>query len=342
VQRKIRAIIGLSGLIVITAFLFAEYAPVQGPGPHALPDSASLGLMPDEASALVFIAQDKGYFAQEGLNLTVKKYPNGAAAIQGMENGEVNLTLSSEFPLVAEIFDGRDILIAGSIDKYYSTTLVARRDHGITTPSDLPGKTIAIAKGSIGEFYLGRFLELQGIPAGKVTLVDRPAGMIVSDLSGNASIDAAVPTPLETYRLTSQPGNPYVAIPILSGQSTYKVVAGNRDWVTNHTRATTAFLLALRDASQYAVRDPQNAQAIVISHLNVSEGYLRSVWPQHQYRLTFDQSLLIAMEGEARWMIENNLTTAPSVPDYLGSFSTKSMESADPGAVTIIGQGDHS
>jgi len=338
-EKREFVVIAIVCILGAALFMYLVYPAVSGSYLQPSRDTVSIGLMPDEAAALVFIAQDKGFFAREGLNLTPWVYPNGATAVRGMENGDVNLTLSSEFPLVAEILRGRDILIAGSIDKYYSTTLVARRDHGITSPSDLSGKTIAISKGSVGEFYLGRFLNLQGIPQENVTLVDRPPGIIVSDLAANGSIDAAVPTPLETYRLMNQPGNPYVAIPILSGQATFKVVAGNRGWITNHPREMAEFLRALRDASQYAAQNPQDAQSIVVTHINVSAGYIQSVWPEHQYHLSLDQSLLLAMEGEAQWMIQDNLTTAGSVPDFLNSLYPGAMQSADPGAVTIVGQG---
>ena len=37
--------------------------------------------------------------------------------------------------------------------------LVARTDEGIQSISDLNGKTIGVAFGTIGEFYLGRFFE---------------------------------------------------------------------------------------------------------------------------------------------------------------------------------------
>jgi NitT/TauT family transport system substrate-binding protein len=340
VRKKPILLLVICGTLVVLALFASGYFPAPGPGTPAERDEISIGLSPAESSALVYIAEEKGFFAQEGLILHTRFYPNGAVAVQGMENGEVNLTLSAEFPLVAETLNGRKFLIAGTVDKFYGTYLVGRKDRGIAGPGDLAGKTIAIQKNSIGEFYLGRFLDLQGTVEKNVTLVNRPVNTIMPDMLENTSIDAVVTTPLNTYLLVGRQPESFTVIPVISGQATYVVVAGNRDWVRENPRAVSRFLLAVRDASRYAVADPKDAKSIVARRLNVSEDYIGNIWPDHQYSLALDQSLLIAMEDEARWMIHNNLTASESVPNFLDSVYSGGMESADPDSVTLIRQRD--
>ena len=60
-------------------------------------------------------------------------------------------------------------------------------------------------------------------------------------------------------------------------------------------------------------------------------------WPRHQFSLSLDQSLILAMEDEGRWMIRNNLTDAETVPDYRKYLSTDSLERVSPGSVKLIG-----
>ena len=38
---------------------------------------------------------------------------------------------------------------------------------------------------------------------------------------------------------------------------------------------------------------------------------------KYQFFLPLDQSVILAMKDEARWMIKNNLTTEKQVPDFL-------------------------
>ena len=62
---------------------------------------------------------------------------------------------------------------------------------------------------------------------------------------------------------------------------------------------------------------------------------MATIWPDHQFSLTLDQSLLIAMEDEGRWMIKNNLTTEKTMPDFRDYIYTKGLEEVKPDAVNI-------
>ena len=51
---------------------------------------------------------------------------------------------------------------------------MARTDKGISNISDLTGKTIGVAFGTIAQYYLGSFLELNNINQSEVTIVNVP------------------------------------------------------------------------------------------------------------------------------------------------------------------------
>ncbi len=63
---------------------------------------------------------------------------------------------------------------------------------------------------------------------------------------------------------------------------------------------------------------------------------MEAVWPRHQFSLTLDQSLITAMEYEARWMIANNLTDGKKVPDFGKYTYTRGLDEIKPGSVRII------
>ena len=55
---------------------------------------------------------------------------------------------------------------------------------------------------------------------------------------------------------------------------------------------------------------------IVKSQMNFSDTYVETVWHQNQFSLSLDQSLILAMESEARWLISNKLTNATADPKF--------------------------
>jgi NitT/TauT family transport system substrate-binding protein len=61
-----------------------------------------------------------------------------------------------------------------------------------------------------------------------------------------------------------------------------------------------------------------------------------TVWQQNQFTLSLDQSLVLAMEDEARWMIKNNLTTERQVPNFLDYIHEDGLKAVKPELVNII------
>lgn len=64
----------------------------------------------------------------------------------------------------------------------------------------------------------------------------------------------------------------------------------------------------------YIAEDQGFFERKVQKKLNYSDDFTAAVWPDHQFSLSLDQSLLIAMNDEARWMTNNNLTPKRVLP----------------------------
>ena len=73
--------------------------------------------------------------------------------------------------------------------------------------------------------------------------------------------------------------------------------------------------------------------------LNYTTSYTSSVWSDYRYSVTLDQSFILLMQDEARWLINNNLTTATSVPNFLNYVYVDGLKSVSPESVNIIGMG---
>ena len=104
-------------------------------------DSITIGGPALEQSAFIYIAEDQGYFARNGLNVTIRDdYPSGVAPVSDMVSGKLDISVSAEYPVIAQVFNQKDISIIGVIDKYQNEELIGRRDRGIENVSDLEGQ----------------------------------------------------------------------------------------------------------------------------------------------------------------------------------------------------------
>ena len=132
--------------------------PNSGTTYSGTPESITIGEKPYESSGLIYIAEDQGYFAGNGLNVTMRDYNSGPGTIDGLLNYEVDIGLSSEYAVIGKLFEKKNINVIGNIDKSQTTYLIGLKDRGIENVTDLKGKKIGITRGGSGEFYLGRFL----------------------------------------------------------------------------------------------------------------------------------------------------------------------------------------
>ncbi len=323
-------------VVIVLVGLGAWYFTQSSTSFSGTPDSITIGSLPIETNGLIYVAEDQGFFAKNGLNVTIKGYSMGTQAIAGMENGDVDISSSAEYPIVVAAFQKQNVSIIGNIDKYQIMSIVCRNDRGIGNYSDLNGKKIGVAKGAIAEFYLGRFLDLCGISIQNVTLVNIPTNDQAVDAILNGSVDAVVIPNNNIGTLMGHVGGNPVIWPVQNNQSAYDILAGRNEWIDTHPESINNFLRSLDQAEHFTIDHPDEAKAIIQKRLNYSDEYMATVWLNHQFSLTLDQSLVVAMKGEGRWMIANNLTGEKTIPNYRDYIYTKGMLDVKPELVDIF------
>jgi len=302
-------------------------------------ETITLAMFPNDYNALIYIANSQQYFRDNGLNVIIKAYPTGFAAVTGMLNDQSNLSIGSDFAFAEKIMQNASIVTVGSITSLLNLYVVARTDKGIDNISDLNGKTIGVTFGSNGQFYLGQFLQLNGISLSQVTLQNIPVASTPSFLA-NGTVDAVVTIQPYLNQIQSLLDNRTVIWSAQGSQPDYSLAIGTTSWVSSHQGLITRFLTAIVQAANFNINNQKQAISEVASSLNNTISYETSVWPQYQFSVTLDQSLILLLQEEARWLISNNLTTAASVPNFLNYIYINSLKSASPESVDIIGLGD--
>jgi len=300
-------------------------------------ESITVAYSPFESTALFWIAQDQNLFSQNGLSVTPRRYDTGVGSLDGTVNGEADIAVgANEFPLVGRALQKEKIRTIGSIAKSEFIYLVGRKDRGIEKVSDLKGKRVGTTFRTIAHFYLGRFLELNSMNIDDITLVEVKTPDEWVNAVVNGDIDAVVTAQPYANAAKDRLGANAVVWSAQSSQPLQTQVISTDEWITKHPELVNRFLKSLALAEEFAIRNPAEAKAIVQKRLNLDAVYMETVWSQNQFSLSLDQSLIAAMEDEARWMIENNLTTEKEVPDFLDYIYVNGLEAVKPNAVNII------
>ena len=104
--------------------------------------------------------------------------------------------------------------------------------------------------------------------------------------------------------------------PAQSGQDAYCIAIATDNWTSAHPDTIDRFVKAIRQSESYVDSHPDEARTIIQRRLKYDKEFMGKIWQEHQFSLSLDQSLITAMEDEARWMITNNLTNATAIPDF--------------------------
>jgi len=287
-------------------------------------------------TGLVFIAQVKGYFAHEGLNVTLQPYITGKDALDAALEGRAELATVADIPIMFAAMKGHPVSIVATIFTVEKDLgVIGRKDKGVLTLAHLNGKRIGVTLGTSGHFMLDAMLIRQKLSTDDVTLHDlQPQELVDALLKGD--VDAVATWEPYLGALRTQLGANGM---IFDSEEIYEVpfnIAGTRDYVVSHAEMIKKLVRALVRAERLCRDEPDAAHQIIASAINVSIENLQELWPSYRFNVTLDQSLLLTLEDETRWAIKNQLTDRSHIPNYLDHVYPDALEAVTPAAVTVI------
>jgi NitT/TauT family transport system substrate-binding protein len=332
-KKLIFAIIAIVIVVLGAAFVLWPRPPKGYSGKM---ETVTIGLPTSIGFATyTIIAQERHFFARNGLNGTIRDYSEGVNALDGLLNGDVDIAGASEYGMVGKAFNGDRVCVIATVSKTGTYFVTGRKDRGIKDIADLKGKRIGVTLHTISEFYLSRFLNLNGIQIRNVTYVNLRATQL-EDAIVDGTIDAVISHVSNFFSIKHRLDANGKSWPAQSGQPTYVLATAKTDWVAQRPELVKRFLNSLTQAEEYIINHPNKAKAVTQKRFKFDRASIESVWQVQQFSLSLDQSLIAAMEDEARWMIKNNLTAEKTVPDFGNYIYVDALKAVKPEAVNII------
>ena len=148
----------------------------------------NIAYMPNYASLWsVVTGVEQGYFAEEGLDVTLVEFADGPTIINAMENGSIDM---------GYIGPGAHKLCVNGRAKIFALSQIGDADHvlasqkaGISTIADLKGKKVGYSSGTSSEMILKYALEEAGMTWDDIQAFEMDASALVTAMM-SGSIDA--------------------------------------------------------------------------------------------------------------------------------------------------------
>ena len=167
-------------------------AAVLAPRPSGAAEKMTLMLdwfiNPDHAP--LFVAQEKGYFADAGLEveLIAPADPNDPPKL--VAAGKADLAVSYQPQLHLQVAEGLPLVRIATLVATPLNTLLVLADGPVQSIADLKGRTVGFSVGGFEDALLGAMLERHGLSVDDVTLVNVNFSLSPSLISGQ--VDAVI------------------------------------------------------------------------------------------------------------------------------------------------------
>lgn len=218
------------------------------------------GYLMTDHQAAIFIADAKGYFKDEGLNIQLTSFQAGPAMM-----GQVGQTLDLGFagvgPMILTIDKNPEIKIIGALQGNGSGIIVGK-DSGISKVADLAGKKIAVPSvGSIQDIMLRQLFSSNNIDYSKQNITAMGAGTMPASISSGA-IDAGFTwEPYVTQAEMQNLANVLIRSDAIIANHPCCAVATTTTMIEQYPDTLKAFLRALNKATNY-ILNSANSQDV--------------------------------------------------------------------------------
>ncbi len=280
----------------------------------------------------------QGYFKQEGLNLQVTVFPSGKRAlVDGLLTDRVDYITTTGVPFVWKSFEHDDLSILASIYRADNVNrIVARRDAGIETISDLKGKHLATQKQSAVHYFLHSILTGNQIDHNSVRLSFFKAEELAPMLKAG-KIDAfsmREPFISQAVDLLGEDNAVVLQSPGLYLQN--ELLVSRRALIDADSSVAPALLRALIKAEAFANEHSDRAIEIVTAAIDADEMYIRSLWKSFALVVDLQHSMLVRLEETATWMLKEDMVAKRRLPDFHRRTYSDALKSVKPYSVMLI------
>jgi len=202
--------------------------------------------------APLYVAQENGYFAEEGLNVEFY-YAAAADIVKNVASGNVEFGFPNADAVVAAKSQGIPVKVVHTTYQEGLGAIIFGTDSGIKTPADLKGKKVAVTSlGSANYFQLQAAMESVGLSINDVNVEIVGTGAILTALT-EGQVDAIAFSKLRTIELNNAG---YAASEIPCDQflpSFGNVLVASDSMVSGDPATVAAFCRALNKGIQYII-----------------------------------------------------------------------------------------
>lgn len=278
----------------------------------------------------VWMALAKGFYKDEGLDVTYRLFPSGTTAFQAFQTGQGDIVLTGDLPSVQYFFrvkgDYRTIAVMERDAKGY--VAVAGKD--IKSAKDLVGKTIATRVGSTGSWFISEYLTKNGVDPKTVTIKNLDTQVLPTAVCGGDIAAFFIWQPVGSRALEICPDKVHYLTDATGYIQGYLVAGARPEWLATPQgkEIATRWLRATIKGRDVAQHDFAAVAAYAKDKLSLSEKATKDQWDTNNRPLAIDKVYYDDFCSLSRWGRQDG--AVPEKIDFKSLTWTDGLKAIDP------------
>ena len=300
------------------------------------------GELDPQVSGQQIIAEEKGFFKEEGLNIENKLMNGPDENAPLVASGEAKICFGSIYNNISVAANGVKVKVVAPLANAAGTqAVVARKGLDIKSPKDLEGKKIGMTNGAGVLIAVRNMCEATGTDINKIQFVnlqasDQLASLDKGDIDAMAAWEPWIGKAVE-HGGTELFNGTKSYLPGAEGDvhwiDFYMTVQVQDDFAKAHPETVEKLLRALHKATDYINEHPEESAKIISKRINVDEATCLRIIKKNAYSMKFDQQFVDGTNNMAKFMLD--MKSIKSVPKFNSYVDTSAMKKLFPAEVTV-------
>ena len=256
-------------IALLLCFIVASFVTLNTPSDAQTltPVSVALDWYPNANHAGLVLADQRGYFAEEGLDVELYTPADPTTVLQTVGAGRDTFGISYQTDVLFAREAGVPVVSAAALVQHPLNAVMTKADSGIARPADLVGKRVGIAGLPSDEALLGTMLAADGASLQDVELVNVGFDLMPALFAGSVDAVIGVYWTHETI-LAEMQGVPVTALRVEEWgiPDYYELVLTTSDQtIAEQPDTVAAFLRTMQRGYEAAAAEPDAAVEALVA-----------------------------------------------------------------------------
>ncbi len=245
---------------------------------------------PDVHYDSIWMADYKGFYKDEGLDVDFRQFPTGMNALSAFTAGQGDIVLSGELPALLHWVAVKEDYRLITVIERDSAGFVVVAQTNITKPTDLKGKTVATRVGTTGSWFVSEFLQKNGISPADVTIKDLTPAVMPTALCNGDIAAFFIWQPFGSRTLEICPDKAHILSDATGYINGFLVAGARPSWLATPEGKdiATRFLRATMKGKEVAEKDFASVAQYAADKYKLSEKATHDEWQTNSRHLGFD------------------------------------------------------